>query len=60
MTKSEQVLRLRNWLVFQGRKLDFWPKFKLALAKHEWIIYPFLALLVVVFLLLLPRACRYP
>jgi hypothetical protein len=51
---------LRNWLVFQSRKLDFWPKFKLALAKHEWIIYPFLALLVVVFLLLLPRACRYP
>jgi hypothetical protein len=28
--------------------------------KHEWAIYPSFAVLVVIFLLLLPRACRYP
>ena len=52
--------RFKTWLVSSGHKLDFWPKFKLALAEHEWVIYPFFVLLVVVFLLLLPRAFRYP
>jgi hypothetical protein len=37
-----------------------WPKFTAALAKREWVIYPFFAFLVLVFLLLLPRACQYP
>jgi hypothetical protein len=37
-----------------------WPKFMAALEKREWAIYPFFALLVIVFLLQLPRACRYP
>jgi hypothetical protein len=52
--------RLKTWLVSFGRTLDWWPKFKLTLAENEWVIYPFFALLVVVFLLLLPRAFRYP
>lgn len=42
------------------RRLDFWPAFTTALAAHEWTIYPFFILLVIIFLLLLPRACRYP
>lgn len=52
--------RLKNWLVSCETKLDFWPKFKLALAEHEWVIYPFFVLLVVIFFLLLPRAARFP
>jgi hypothetical protein len=52
--------RLKNWLVSCETKLDFWPEFKLALAKHEWVIYPFFALLVIIFFLLLPRAARFP
>jgi len=52
--------RLKNWLISWERKVDFLPKFKLLLAKHEWVIYPFFLLLIVIFLLLLPRACRYP
>ena len=53
---SVQPSHLRNW----KSKLDFRPRFTAALAKREWIIYPFFAFLVLVFLLLLPRACRYP
>jgi hypothetical protein len=41
-------------------RLQIWPKFKMALAKREWVIYPFFALLVVIFFLLLPRGCRHP
>ena len=52
--------RLKNWLVSCETKLDFWPEFKLALAKHEWVIYPFFVLLVIIFFLLLPRAARFP
>jgi hypothetical protein len=51
---------LRNWWVAWERKIDFLPKFKLALVEHEWVVYPFFTLLVVIFLLLLPRGCRYP
>jgi hypothetical protein len=52
--------RLKQWLVTWEHRLDFWPTFKGALAAHEWVIYPFFLLLVVIFFLLLPRACRYP
>jgi hypothetical protein len=52
--------RLKNWLVSCETKVDFWPEFKLALAKHEWVIYPFFVLLVIIFFLLLPRAARFP
>jgi hypothetical protein len=52
--------RLKKWLVTWEHRLDFWPTFKGTLAAHEWTIYPFFMLLVVIFLLLLPRACRYP
>jgi hypothetical protein len=52
--------RLKNWLVSCETKLDFWPQFKLGLAEHEWVIYPFFVLLVVIFFLLLPRAARFP
>jgi hypothetical protein len=31
-----------------------------ALAKNEWTLYPFFGLLILIFFLLLPRACRYP
>jgi hypothetical protein len=52
--------RVMNWLAACETKRDPWPKFKLVLDEHEWVIYPFFALLVVVFLLLLPRAARFP
>ena len=52
--------RLKNWLISCETKLDFWPEFKLALAKHEWVIYPFFVLLVIIFFLLLPRVARFP
>ena len=52
--------RLKQWLVNWEHRLNFWPIFKGALAAHEWVIYPFFLLLVVMFFLLLPRACRYP
>ena len=52
--------RLKNLTLSWGRKLDPWPKFKLAIAEHEWVIYPFFVLLVIIFFLLLPRAARFP
>ena len=52
--------RLKNWLASCEARLDFWPRFKLILAEHEWVIYPFFVLLVVIFFLLLPRAARFP
>jgi hypothetical protein len=52
--------RLKHWLITWEHRLDFWPAFKGALAAHEWAIWPFFLLLVVIFFLLLPRACRYP
>jgi hypothetical protein len=52
--------RLKKWVVAWEHRLDCWPTFKGTLAAHEWMIYPFFMLLVVIFLLLLPRACRYP
>lgn len=52
--------RWKNRLASWQPKVQIWPKFKLALAKHEWVIYPFFALLVVIFLLLLPRGCSHP
>jgi hypothetical protein len=52
--------RLRPWLLIWEQRLDFWPTFKGTLAAYEWTIYPFFLLLVVIFFLLLPRACRYP
>jgi hypothetical protein len=52
--------RLGDWLVSCEKKLDLLPKLKLALAKHEGVIYPFFVLLVVIFFLLLPRASRFP
>jgi hypothetical protein len=54
------VQRWKNWLDSWHIQQQIWPKFKLALAKHEWVIYPFFTLLVVIFLLLLPRGCNYP
>jgi hypothetical protein len=51
---------LKNWLVLWEQRLDFRPKLSAALAKHEWALYPFFALLIVIFFLLLRRACRYP
>jgi len=47
-------------LITLKQRLDFWPAFKGALAAHEWAIWPFFLLLVIIFFLLLPRACRYP
>ena len=52
--------RLKHWLITWEHRLDFWPAFKGALAAHEWAIWPVFLLLVVIFFLLLPRACRYP
>jgi hypothetical protein len=52
--------RWRNWQASSQPKLQIWPKFKLALAKREWVIYPFFALLVVIFFWLLPRGCDHP
>ena len=52
--------RLRLWLLAWEQRVDFWPTFKGTLTAHEWTIYPFFLLLVVIFFLLLPRACRYP
>jgi hypothetical protein len=52
--------RLKQWFITWEHRLDFWPAFKGALAAHEWVIWPFFLLLVVIFFLLLPRACRYP
>jgi hypothetical protein len=51
---------LKQWFITWEHRLDFWPAFKGALAAHEWAIWPFFLLLVVIFFLLLPRACRYP
>ena len=50
----------KNCLACWRPKLQVWPKFKLALAKDEWVIYPFFALLIVIFFLLLPGAYDYP
>ncbi len=41
--------RLKKWLVSWGPRLDFWPTFKGALAAHEWVIYLFFLLLVLIF-----------
>ena len=43
-----------------GASARLWPTFKVALAAHEWVIYLFFLLLVLIFFLLLPRACRCP
>ena len=42
----------KPWLITWKRRLDFWPAFKGALAAHEWAIWPFFLLLVIVFFLL--------
>jgi hypothetical protein len=52
-------VRLKKWVVTWEHRLDFWPTLKGTLAAHEWAIYPLFLLLVVIFFLLLPRACRY-
>ncbi len=52
--------RVKDWLLSFEAKVDLWPKFKSKLAEHEWVVYPFFVLLVVIFFLLLPRAARFP
>jgi hypothetical protein len=53
-------VRLKQWFIAWEHRLDFWPAFKGALAAHEWTIWPLFLLMLVIFFLLLPRACRYP
>jgi hypothetical protein len=52
--------RVKDWLLSCEAKVDLWPKLKSKFAEHEWVIYPFFVLLVVIFFLLLPRAARFP
>lgn len=53
--------RRKNWLAYSKQNLALvLPRFAIILAKHEWIVYPFFVVLLVIFFLLLPRACRYP
>jgi hypothetical protein len=49
-------LKQSHFLPKVSKREIIWPKFKMALAKREWVIYPFFALLVVIFFLLLPVA----
>jgi len=52
--------RLKQWLITWEHRLDCWPAFKGLLAAHEWTLWPLFLIMVVIFFLLLPRACRYP
>jgi len=63
--QEAQILQttFRRWktsLAYSKRNLSLvWPKFTIALNKHEWVIYPSFGVLLVIFFLLLPRGCRY-
>jgi hypothetical protein len=57
---ASYIGRSKKWLVTWEHRLDFWPTFKGTFAAHEWAIYPLFLLLVAIFFLLLPRACRHP
>jgi hypothetical protein len=62
MSRLRQISfgRFTRWLLKWEHRLDPWPQFKGALAAHEWVIYPFFLILIALFFMLLPRACRYP
>jgi hypothetical protein len=37
-----------------------WQRFMLAVDEHKWLTYTTFLLILVIFILLLPRACNYP
>jgi hypothetical protein len=37
-----------------------WQRFMLAVDEHKWFTYTTFLLILVIFILLLPRACNYP
>jgi len=45
---------------FNAKMSMAWQRFTIAIDKHKWITYSTFALILIVFILLLPRACNYP
>jgi hypothetical protein len=52
--------QLKNRLVSWEERLDFRPKLSAAVGKHEWALYPFFALLIVIFFLIIASCLSLP
>lgn len=37
-----------------------WQRFTAAVDEHRWVTYSTFVLILIIFILLLPRACNYP
>lgn len=37
-----------------------WQRFTVAVDEHRWVTYSTFVLILIIFILLLPRACNYP
>ena len=45
---------------FTTKMSTTWQRFTIAVDKHKWVTYSTFVLILIVFILLLPRACNYP
>lgn len=43
-----------------ARLSAIWQRFTVAVDEHKWVTYSTFVLILVIFILLLPRACNYP
>ena len=45
---------------FNAKMSTAWQRFTIAVDKHKWVTYSTFVLILILFILLLPRACNYP
>ena len=45
---------------FNAKMSTTWQRFTVAVDEHKWVTYSTFVLILIIFILLLPRACNYP